>query len=172
MKLAKRERLFITLAASAIVVFILLEFIIFPFFKGRERMKRGIVNKQAELREVIESSAKLRALRNNSQGLEQSLARREKGFALFSYLEQAAGTAKVKENIKYMKPSTAKGQGDYKESMVELKIEAITLKQLVDYLYRIESPEKVVYVKRMSIKENNTGAGYIEAVLQVLTYMK
>lgn len=172
MKLAKRERLFVTLAAGAVVLFILLEFLIFPFFKERGRMKRGIVGQQVELKEVLKSSTRLRALKNNSLGLEQSLDQRETGFALFSYLEKAAGTARVKENIKYMKPSTSKGLSNYKESTVEMKIEAITLQQLVDYLYRIESPEKVVYVKRMSVQENKQGKGYIDAILQVLTFMK
>ena len=172
MKLAKRERLYVSLAASAIALFILLEFLILPFFKERSRMKRGIIDKQVELRAVMESSARLKALRNNSQGLEQSLIRREKGFALFSFLERAAGTAKVKENIKSMKPSISKGPGDYKESTVEMKIEAVTLQQLVDYLYQIESPENVVYIKSMSIQENKTGKGYVDAILRVLTFVK
>ena len=172
MKLAKRERLFVTLAAVAIALFILLEFLILPFFKERGRMKRGIIDKQVELRDVLEGSARLKALRRNSLGLEQSLARREKGFALFSYLERAAGTARVKNNIKSMRSSTSKGQGDYKESTVEVKIEAVTLQQLVDYLYRIESPNKVVYIKRMSIQENKRGKGYVDAILQVLTFVK
>ena len=172
MKLAKRERLFVSLAVCAIVLFITLEFLVLPFFKERSRMKRGIIAKQVELRDVLEASAKLKALRSSSQGLEQSLMKREPRFALFSYLEQAAGTAKVKENIKSMKPSTSKGQGDYKESTVELRIEAVTLQQLVDYLYRIESPEKAVFIKRMSIQSNKIGKGYIDVILQVLTFMK
>ena len=172
MKLAKRERLFVSLAVSAIVLFVLLEFIILPFFKERGRMKRGIISKQVELVDVLESSARLKALRSNSQGMEESLMKREQGFALFSYLEKAAGTAKVKENIKSMKPSTSKGQGDYKESTVEIKIEAVTLQQLVDYLYRIESPDKVVFIKRMLVQGNKKGKGYIDAVLQVLTFVK
>ena len=172
MKLAKRERLFVSLAVCAIALFIFLEFLIFPFFKERSQMKRGIIAKQVELRDVLESSAKLKALRSNSQGIEQSLMKREPGFALFSYLERAGRMAKVKDNIKSMKPSDSKGQGDYKESTVELRIEAITLQQLVDYLYQIESSEKAVFIKRMSIQTNKIGKGYIDAVLQVLTFMK
>ena len=172
MKLAKRERLFVTLAAVAVVLFILFEFLVFPFFKERSRMRRGIVERQVELVDIMEGSVRLKALKSNSQGLEESLARREEGFALFSYLENAAGTAMVKESIKYMRPSTAKGPGDYKESTVEVRIEAVTLQQLVDYLYRIESPEKVVYVKRMSIQENKKGKGYVDVILQALTYTK
>ena len=77
MKLAKRERLFVSLAVCAIALFIFLEFLIFPFFKERSQMKRGIIAKQVELRDVLESSAKLKALRSNSQGIEQSLIDRK-----------------------------------------------------------------------------------------------
>ena len=54
--------------------------------------------------------------------------------------------------------------------MVEIKLEAITLKQLVDYLYRVELPESAICIKRISIKENKRESGYIDAVLQVVTF--
>ena len=89
---------------------------------------------------------------------------------LFSFLEKSAGDAELKGHIKYMKPSTAQSAGPYRESKVEMKLEQVTLKQLVDYLYRIESPEKLISIKRISIKENKGESGYIDAVLQVLTF--
>jgi hypothetical protein len=39
----------------------------------------------------------------------------------------------------------------------------------VDYLYLIESPENVVSIKRISIKDNKGAAGYLDAVMQVIT---
>ena len=56
------------------------------------------------------------------------------------------------------------------KSMVEMKLEGITLKQLVGYLYRIESPENAIRVKRVSVKESKGAAGYMDAILQVLTF--
>ena len=54
--------------------------------------------------------------------------------------------------------------------MVEMKLEAITLPQLVGYLYRIESPDDVVNIKRISISENKKEQGYLDAILQVITF--
>jgi hypothetical protein len=51
-----------------------------------------------------------------------------------------------------------------------MKLEAITLQQLIGYLYRIESPVDVVSIKRISIKENKRKSGHIDAILQVLTF--
>ena len=50
-----------------------------------------------------------------------------------------------------------------------MKLEGITLKQLVKYLYRIESPKDVIFIKRISIKENRKESGLLDVVLNVLT---
>ena len=73
-------------------------------------------------------SAEHQALQKGSQGIMEILAKRKKGFTLFSFLEKAAGEAQVKDHIKYMKPSTSKEPGPYKESTVELSLETLTLK--------------------------------------------
>jgi len=170
MKLAKREKYLVSLAGCAFAIFFLFQFLIFPFFEKRERLKKGIKAKENALKEISVLSAEYDAYKKGSHGIKEFLARREKGFTLFSFLEKAAGEAEVKAHIKYMKPSTSKSTGPYKESMVEMKLEAVTMKQLVGYLYRIEAPGKVISIKRMSIKQNKKEAGYLDAVLQVLTF--
>ena len=168
--LAKRERYFVGMAACAILVFLLFQFLISPFFEKRARMQRGIRAREVGLRKIISLSTEYEGYTRESQEVQQLLARRKKGFTLFAFLERAAGEAGVKENIEYMKPSTSKDAGQYKESMVEMKLEAITLNQLTEYLYRIESPKNLISIKRISIKQNRKEAGYLDAVLQALTF--
>jgi general secretion pathway protein M len=170
MKLARREKYFISIAAVSISIFLLFEFLIFPFLAKRERIQGGIKAKEERMREIVMLGAEYQAIKKSSQVMDQLLAGRKKGFTLFSFLDRAAGEAEVKDHIKYMKPSTSKGKGPYKESIIEMKLNAITLNQLVGYLYRIESPENVIKIKRISITENKKGSGYIDAVLQVLTF--
>jgi hypothetical protein len=51
-----------------------------------------------------------------------------------------------------------------------MRLEAITLQQLSGYLWRIESTENAVSIKRISIKENKKKTGRLDAILQVLTF--
>jgi general secretion pathway protein M len=170
MKLAKREKYLVSIAACVIGIFFVVQYLIAPFFEKREQLQKGIVSKQVGLAEIVQLSAEYKSLQKGSQGMEQLIARREKGFTLFTFLEKAAGEVGVKENIKYMKPSTSRGTGPYKESMVEMKLEGITLAQLAGYLHRVELPQKAVIIKRISVKENVREAGSLEAVLQAVTY--
>ena len=170
MKLGKREKYLVWLGAGSIAVFFIFLFIIFPFFDDRDRTRRGVRAKEEGLKEIMMLSAEYQALKKGSQGIQNILAERKSNFTLFSFLESAAGDAEVKAHIKYMKPSDSQDAGPYKESMVEMKLEGITLKQLVGYLYRIESPENAIRVKRVSVKESKGAAGYMDAILQVLTF--
>jgi general secretion pathway protein M len=169
MKLARREKYFVLVALFFIATFLLFQFLIFPFFETRERVKRGVRAKEGALKEMIRLTSEYQRYRRGSQSIGQLIASRRRGFTLFSFLEMAAGEAEVKTYIKYMKPSTSAGTGPYKESLVEMKLEAISLPQLIGYLYRIESPSSLVSIKRVSIKENKKSSGYLDAILQVMT---
>lgn len=170
MRLARRERYFVFGAALFIALFLLFQFVLLPFFEARRRVTRGVEAKKRGLEEIVRLSSEYRRYQKDAQGVERILAGRERGFTLFSFLEKQAGDADVKKNIKYMKPSVSTGSGPYKESLVEMKLEAVSLQKLTGYLYRIESPEKAVSIKRISIKQNQRKAGSLDAILQVLTF--
>ena len=170
MKLARREKYFVSAAAIFIGIFCLFQFLIFPFFEAKRRIQRGVSAKEDGLKEILRLSSEYNRYRKSSQGIQQVIAQRSKGFTLFSFLENKAGDAGIKTFIKSMKPSLSTRAGPYKESLVEMKLEEITLHQLVNYLYRIESPDNVVSIKRISIKENKKKSDRLDAILQIVTF--
>jgi general secretion pathway protein M len=170
MKLARREKYFVSAAVVSLAIFCLLQFLIFPFFQAKRRLQRGVRAKEDGLKEIIRLSSEYSRYRRGSRDLEQILGRRKRSFTLFSFLEKSAADAGIKAHIKYMKPSTSTGSAPYKESLVEMKLETITLQQLIGYLYRIESPDDVVGIKRISIKESKKKLGLLDTTLQVVTF--
>ena len=169
MILGRREKLLVWLSVCAVAIFFLLQFIIFPVLEKKSFLERGVKAKEAGLREILKLRDEYETYKKDTYGIQDILGKRKKGFTLFSFLEKAAGEAGVKSHIKYMKPSASKGTGTFKESMVEMKLEGITLQQLVDYLYLVQSRENAVTVKRLSITESKEAAGYLNAILQLLT---
>jgi general secretion pathway protein M len=172
MQLAKREKYLISLAVIVILLALVIQLVIMPFVEKRERYNNNVTVKQENLQEIMGLRQEYLALQQDSDVLGQRLATRTKSFTLFSFLEKAAGDAGVKENIKYMKPSASSGLGPFKESLVEMKLERITLVQMVGYLQLIESPDKLVSIKRISIQSNKKETQYLDAILQVLTFTK
>jgi len=170
LKLTKRERLYVSLGASLITAFLVFQFVLLPFVNAKEKVRHSIEVQKKALEEIVALRSEYRTLRVDSGNIGAILARRSQGFTLFSFLEGHAGKAGIKSNIKYMKPSSSTDTTPYKESSVEMSLEDITLKQLVEYLYLVESPENLVRIKRLSVKQSKGDPEYLTALIHVVTY--
>jgi len=168
MALTPKDRRALVIGISALALFLLVQFVLFPLLDKRKRLNRGISIRQKGLVEMQEMQSRYTQLSRQSNTLEQLVSRRSGEFGLFSFLEKMAAEAEVKENIAYMKPSDATGDGELQQSMVEMKLNAINLKQLVSFLERIESPENIVELKRISIQENKKQEGTLDVIMQVI----
>ena len=133
--LAKREKNVVIGAVCFILVFFLFKSLIFPFFEKKDRMQKGIIEKEIDLQDIIRLSGEYEAYKGDSQGIEQVLGRRKRGFTLRTFLQEKANEAGV--IIGRINEFPSKETGQFIESTMEVRLEAVTLKQLKEYLYRI-----------------------------------
>jgi general secretion pathway protein M len=169
-KMNKRERYAIMLAAGVIGIFLVVTFIVEPFLSKTDQLKKSLHDKAVMLEQMRQLQSEYATLTQKAKVSEALFSRRQKGFKLFSFLDQLAGEAGVKDRISYMKPSTkVEKNSPYKISRVEMKLDAITLKQLTTYLYGVETSKNMVDIKRISISKTDKKQGLLTAVLQVET---
>jgi len=169
MVLSRRDKLSLIIGGSLLFVFIVVQFMMFPLIDKRKRLRKTIVSRQHAVQEMQEMQRQYGQLDEQSTGLEQQLSQRSPLFSLFSFLEKMATQSKIKDHITYMKPSTVTGDGMFRQVMVEMKLQTIGLQQLVTFLKRIESPENIVALKRISIQENKKTKGTLDVIMQVIS---
>ncbi len=169
MKVTRRDRMVLIAGSIFVLLFIVLQFGFFPLKDKRERLRRGIEAREKAVEEMKELQVEYRQLHSKANSLLDQLVGRQNDFSLFSFLEQMAAKSDVKKNITYMKPSETADEGPFKEVLVEMKLQAITLKQLVDFLQLVESPENVVALKRISVQENKKEEATLDVIVQVVT---
>jgi general secretion pathway protein M len=172
-KLTKREKYVIYALSGAVVLFILIQFIIFPTIDKRKRLKRTLQIKENLLSEMIDLRSDYDAVEKRTNLAKASFENREKDFTLFSFLDGLTGKARIKEYVTYMKTSsTVQKNNSYKISQVEMKFKGLTLEQLTTYLHMVETSKNMVNVKRLSISKTGKQEGFVDAVLQVETVEK
>lgn len=168
-EITPRDQKVLAVGGVFVLLFIILQFAIFPLMENRERLKRSIIAREKAVVEMAELQVEYQQLHSKANVLLDQLVGRQKDFSLFSFLEQMAAKSKVKKNISYMKPSETADEGPFKEVLVEMKLQAISLKQLVDFLNFVESPKNVVALKRISIQENKKEEATLDVILQVVS---
>ena len=169
-KLNRREKYIIYGAGGLLGLLIIVQFVITPFVENKNQMQRSLLTKKTELAEMRRLQAEHKTLKTKLQLSQTSIGNREKGFTLFSFMDELAGQAGIKDRISYMKPSnTVQKNSNYKLSRVEMKIDGVTLEQLTSYLYGIETSKNMVIVKKLSISKKDKNEGLVNVILQVET---
>lgn len=170
--LEKREKIILGLGSLFVLGFALLQLVINPYLDAREKLAQSIVRNQAEL-VTIKGLQRQYLQQNKTQDtILERISKRPSTFSLFTFLEQQSEKAGIKEQVKYMKPSLVGNDKELNESLVEMKLQKITLENLVYFLQLIESEELVVFVRKITIQTNESEQGYLDTTAQISTFVQ
>ena len=172
MQLSLRERVAVGVAGVCVTLFFLLQFLLFPQIDKKEKLEKGVLARQKQLVEMVAMQSQYEQFSKTNTTLATTLSSRAEDFSLFSFLEQNASAANVKENIGYMKPSELSENDMVEQSMVEMKLQGISLKQLVAFLELTESSKNLVGIKRASIQVNSKENNTLDVILQIISVDK
>jgi general secretion pathway protein M len=171
LNLQRREKMAVAAAAVALAVFVLLQIIVFPFIDRGDDLRQEIKTKTQQLREMQSLQEEFASLSRYSNDMESGIKKRSQTFTLFSFIEKLAGTSGIKGNIVYMKPSTSNlKNSSFTLSIVEIKLNALTMEQLTAFLYGIEDSANMVWIRRLSISKSDNNQNLLNSVLQVETF--
>jgi general secretion pathway protein M len=166
-QLNQREKIAVGIGAGALFLFILFQFIIFPLTDGRDNLTKRLSSREKAVTEMRVMRERYQKFTEQSGSLASQLAQREPGFSLFSFLEKGAADSDVKDQIAYMKPSDSVESDQIKQSQVEMKLQAVSLQQLIMFLEQVESPEQLVGIDRITIQDNTAEEGTLDVTLQM-----
>jgi general secretion pathway protein M len=170
-KLDSRERWVLFGGIGFVLCFLLLQLVIVPVLDARSNLEKSIARKKQELTKIRGLQQEYYSLKSEEGTIQTRINQRGAGFTLFTFLDRQANEAKVKKQIKYMKPSTVDGD-ELNEAMVEMKLQQITLTALVEFIRLVESEENVFFIRRFSIQESGDTQGYFDSILQIVTFEK
>jgi general secretion pathway protein M len=172
-RLEQREKGIIFLGIFILVCFVVLQFGVGPYLDSSRKLDRALANRHSDIAELKLLQQDYRELQAEAGGIKEKINTRDPGFSLFSFLDGQASAAEVKDYISYMKPSTAETrESELLKSVVELKLQEISLSKLVTFLEGIESSENVISIQRMSIQENSQNEGLLDVILQIVTFVE
>lgn len=167
---SRRDKMAIGIGGVALACFLFVEWVAVPIYDKQKSLANALVRQEAVLTEVQDLSQQIIKIRTTMASSQQRLAARKTGFSLFSFLEGLAAQAGLKNQIVYMKPSVSKIKNtEMALSIVEMKLEAIALNQLVQFIHMIETSSEDVTIRRISLLTSGTENKSLNAVLEIAT---
>lgn len=168
-QLQPRERLFLGGGAAVLVLFLFFKVAIDPLFKHSADLDRQIVAARRQLAELRTMQQEYQRQKSVVDTINNQL-KKQQNFAIFSRLEEFAGQTGIRNKILYMKPTVSTPSEVYNEESVEIKMEGVTLDQLVRYLHQIENSPQLLKIKRLEIKPRFDSRQILTATFRVSAF--
>lgn len=169
-RLSTQQQLTVAGGGGLALVMLLIQLFFLPFIEAQKTVNQSILKNEKTLAEMMLLSRDYQILKQQAGRIQLTLARRPQNFSLFSHLEKIAGDAGVKSNIKSINAAKGSISGPYEELPVDIRLEKITLRQLTDFLYLLESPQELIRVKKIALTKMPESPEYLSAQVQAITF--
>ncbi len=165
--LTRREKLLALALAIFAGACLLFAFAIKPALARTRTLRRVISEKQDELGKLRATSSEYIFLRDSLDNVRAKVASQDKEFELLPFLESLIREHGLAKKVATMKQQVLNLGPGHSEIIVEVKLENLTLKQLVDFLRKVESSHLLARTKSLYIKKNLTNTEMLDSVIEI-----
>jgi hypothetical protein len=172
MKLDRQQMTYVFFGGLAFLALLFYLVVISPGLHRQGQMEKSIARRKADLVKITELKKKWESFKKNQGEVEQTLRSRGDRFTLLSFLEGVTREIGIDKNIQYIKPVTfPPSEAVLKPEGIEMSLDNVGMKQLVDFLYKVENSGNLLFIKRIKILKTSRGSSSaLKVTLQVNTY--
>lgn len=168
--LGRREKLAILGGAGIIALILLVQFAILPLWEEKARVAKALDAQEKVLEEMNTQLAEYRLIKRDMDIIQKAMASRPPDFTLYGFVDRKARESGVRSNVRAINPSRGVSAGAYEETMADVSLEKVTLRQLVLFLHKADSPHDAVRVRKLTVRKSLESPEYLTATVQLATY--
>ena len=170
--LTQREKFCVAGALIVIVGILVYALFVSPAVERSRLLDRLIAQKERDLQELLLLRAEYSRLLANEEEIFKRLTTAAGDVSPLSQLEELAKKVGLTDQIQQMKPLTSTSTPRYTITPVQLRVKGGELREVVSYLYEIETSSLPFRIKRLGIKPTARTTGRVDVTLEVLTFSK
>ena len=165
-QLNQRERIFVIVGGLALILALLYFAIVAPYRSALTRLDRQVTVRSGQLQEVKALQARYLALQKQMTQMERLLGKRQ-DFSALTFIENLVEKTAGRENLVSMRPQSPEVRNEFTIDSVEIKLEKLTLKQVLELLLGVEMADTPVQVKGLYLKQRFDDRSLLDATMTV-----
>lgn len=149
------------------VAFLIACAVVYALYITTASKERKVEAKKAELASFDKLRDEYAVELAKAAPLQKRLNQTRPGAPAGSIIEEIASGLGIKKNVASFKPLETRADKGYEQSGVEVKVEGVTLNQLMNLVYRMEKHESLLLVREFSMKSRFDNPDIFDARLHV-----
>ena len=169
---SQRERMIVAAGGAIVTAALVFLLIIDPLMETIDKLDRQARRKAKDSQELALVAQEYMVKQARIATLEEHMPVPPAQFSLLAFMEEATTTAQIRDRIVGMQPQAPVVVQGYQETSVDLRIDGVTLPQLLALLVAIEQAPYDVRVHHLQMKPRYDNPVNLDATLRIVTYAK
>ena len=158
--------MFVIVGGLAVVLSLLYFAIVAPYRSAMSRLDRQIAARSVQLHEVKVLQGRYLQLQSQMNQVTRLLGKRQ-DFSALTFIEGLVEQTAGRENLLSMRPQSPETRNEFTIDSVEIKLERLTLKQLLELLLGFEGATMPMQVKSLTLKQRFDDRSLLDASMTV-----
>ena len=167
-----RERIIVAVGGAIVAATLIFMLIIDPLMASIDKLDRQAKRKAKDSQELALIAQEYLVKQARIGKLEQRMPDPPAQFSLLAFMEEATTTAQIRDRIAGMQPQAPIVVQGYQETAVDLRLDGVSLPQLLALLVAIEQAPYDVQVHHLQMKPKYDNPVNLDATLRIVTYAK
>ena len=165
-QLQKRERIFVIVGGLVLILTILYFAIVAPYRSALSTLDRRIAQRSEQLQEVKVLQARYLEIKNQMAQVTRLLENRQE-FSALTFIEDLVEQTSGRESLISMRPQSPEIRSEFIIDSVEIKLERLTLKQLLELLLGFEGAATPMQVKNLYLKQRFDDRSLLDSTMTI-----
>ena len=169
---SQRERIIVSAGGALVAAALVFLLIIDPLMATIDKLDRQARRKTKDSQELALVAQEYVIKQARIAKLEKRMPSPPAQFSLLAFMEEATTTAQIRDRIVGMQPQAPTVVQGYQETAVDLRLDGVSLPQLLALLVAIEQAPYDVQVHHLQMKPKYDNPVNLDATLRIVTYAK
>ncbi|MEJ2701566.1 MAG: type II secretion system protein GspM [Sedimentisphaerales bacterium] len=141
-----------------------------PVRERIDTLERVIPQKRTELDQLRVKAREYTRLHEDIGHLRARIDSQDKAFELLPFMEALVAQCGLTQNVTTMNPVPTQSDTDVREVVLDVEMENVTLRQLCGFVEKIQAPNTLVSIERLTIKKNPTDPNQVDSSIELRTF--
>jgi general secretion pathway protein M len=169
---SQRERIVVAAGGTVVAAVLAFLLVIDPLMATIDKLDRQAKRKAKDSQELALVAQEYVVKQARIAKLEQRMPSPPAQFSLLAFMEEATQTAQIRDRIVGLQPQAPIVVQGYQETSVDLRLDGVTLPQILALLVAIEQAPYDVQVHHLQMKPKYDNPVNLDATLRIVTYAK
>ena len=169
---SQRERIIVAAGGTVVAAVLAFMLVIDPLMATIDKLDRQARRKAKDSQELALVAQEYLVKQARIAKLEQRMPSPPAQFSLLAFMEEATTTAQIRDRIVGMQPQAPIVVQGYQETAVDLRLDGVSLPQILALLVAIEQAPYDVQVHHLQMKPKYDNPVNLDATLRIVTYAK